>query len=125
MKRTNLPREESWNRMHTKVAVIANKKAGGSDDHRLAEIKNALADAGLDYQFLEVAGDATAEEIATKAIQDGTKRLCACGGDGTVADVVNAILKSGKSDLTLTILPMGTANLIATEIGRASCRERV
>jgi diacylglycerol kinase (ATP) len=103
--------------MHPELAVIANKRAGGSDDQRLAEISKVLADSGLNYQLLEVAGDETAEEIATKAIRAGAKRLCACGGDGTVADVVNAILKSGKEDLILTILPMGTANLIATALG--------
>ena len=55
--------------------------------------------------FTKVRGDAVA--FATNAARQGIKLIIACGGDGTVSEVANGILSSGK-DVELGILPSGT-----------------
>jgi YegS/Rv2252/BmrU family lipid kinase len=55
--------------------------------------------------FTKKAGDAT--DIAADAARKGASFIIACGGDGTVSEVANGILSSGK-DVELGILPSGT-----------------
>src|SRR5215203_1787091 len=55
--------------------------------------------------FTEHRGDA--EALAAEAARKGEKIIIACGGDGTVSEVANGILSSGK-DVELGILPSGT-----------------
>jgi len=55
-----------------------------------------------------------ARSIARQAIARGFKQIIAAGGDGTIHDVVNGM---GGSSATLGILPMGTMNVFAAELG--------
>ncbi len=55
--------------------------------------------------FTEAPGDAAI--LATEAARKGASLIIACGGDGTVSEVANGILSSGK-DVELGILPSGT-----------------
>lgn len=55
--------------------------------------------------FTQKAGDAA--ELASEAARKGVKFIIACGGDGTISEVANGILNSGK-DVELGILPSGT-----------------
>ena len=55
--------------------------------------------------FTKVRGDAAT--LAAGAARKGTKLIIACGGDGTISEVANGILSSGK-DAELGILPSGT-----------------
>ncbi len=55
--------------------------------------------------FTKHRGDAAA--LASEAARKGAKLIVACGGDGTVSEVANGILSSGK-DVELGILPSGT-----------------
>src|ERR1041385_4232076 len=55
--------------------------------------------------FTKVRGDAAS--IAADAARKGVKFIIACGGDGTISEVANGILSSGK-DAELGILPSGT-----------------
>ena len=56
-------------------------------------------------EFTDEPGGATA--IAKRAAQQGNRFIIACGGDGTISEVANGILESGK-DAELGILPSGT-----------------
>lgn len=67
------------------------------------------------------AGDAgrMAEEMA----RAGAPLIVAAGGDGTVNEVVNGIVKAGAADRTrLGVLPTGTMNVFAAELGMAAAR---
>lgn len=64
--------------------------------------------------FTEGAGHAT--EIAAVAARKGTKLIIACGGDGTISEVANGILLSGR-DAELGILPSGTGGDFRKTIG--------
>ncbi len=58
------------------------------------------------------AGDA--RRIAAEAARDGVEVIIAAGGDGTLNEVVNGI---GNAPVRLGILPVGTMNVFATELG--------
>ena len=55
-----------------------------------------------------------AEELARSAARDGYDAVVAAGGDGTINEVVNGI---GDAAMPLGIVPLGTANVLAAELG--------
>lgn len=61
------------------------------------------------------AGDV--ERYVNEGLDSGSQSFIAAGGDGTVRDVLNAMMNSGRNDLRLAILPLGTANDLATAAG--------
>ncbi|HKS03961.1 MAG TPA: diacylglycerol kinase family protein, partial [Chthoniobacterales bacterium] len=58
-----------------------------------------------------------AELLARKAAREGYKRIVAAGGDGTINEVVNGL---AGSTAALGLLPIGTVNVFATELGLPS-----
>jgi diacylglycerol kinase (ATP) len=93
------------------TVIIGNPKAGraGREDSlkRYAEI---LRSGGLDVEVWPTERPQHATELATLA---GSRLVIAAGGDGTVNEVVNGL----ETDATLGILPLGTANVMARELG--------
>jgi YegS/Rv2252/BmrU family lipid kinase len=63
----------------------------------------------------EEAGHAT--ELAAQAVRDGADLILVLGGDGTINEVVNGMI---GSQATLGVLPGGTANVLAMELGLGS-----
>ena len=57
---------------------------------------------------------AEAEVLARKAAQEGFDKVVAAGGDGTIHAVVNGL---AGSSATLGLLPIGTVNVFALELG--------
>jgi diacylglycerol kinase (ATP) len=55
-------------------------------------------------------------DLAAEAARKGTKLIIACGGDGTISEVANGILASGK-DAELGIVPSGTGGDFRKTIG--------
>jgi diacylglycerol kinase (ATP) len=58
-----------------------------------------------------------AGELASKAVAGGCDLILAAGGDGTINEAVNGI---AGSDVLFGILPAGTANVLANEVGFSS-----
>ncbi len=56
------------------------------------------------------------EELATAAVQQGAKHVVAVGGDGTVHEVANGLLRAG-SDAVLGVVPIGSGNDFAKLVG--------
>lgn len=92
-----------------KLVLIANPVAGGG------KWKNEKADilARLNENFRVTVKETTAEingeQLAHEAIQEGAKIVVACGGDGTITEVANALC---EKDITLGVIPLGTANAL-------------
>ena len=103
-----------------KLIVIINPKSGNGDDHFRADVEKALEERGATYEIRETKPDLSGEELAKQAIAEGEREIVACGGDGTIMSVVNGIAKSqtesGQNSCTLSIIPGGTANLVATAL---------
>jgi len=91
--------------------IIGNPEAGGvryeGGLKRCAEI---LSSGGLAVEVWPTERPQHATELATLA---GSRLVVAAGGDGTVNEVVNGL----AHDATLGILPLGTVNVLARELG--------
>jgi diacylglycerol kinase (ATP) len=97
----------------TSVAVVAHarKELGGG----LGELRELLMQAGVsDPLWLEVRKSKQAPKMVRRALDAGADLVFVWGGDGTVQRSIDAL--SGK-DATIAILPAGTANLLATNLG--------
>jgi diacylglycerol kinase (ATP) len=55
-----------------------------------------------------------ARVLARRAVEEGFDKIVAAGGDGTIHEVVNGL---AGTDATLGLLPLGTMNVFATELG--------
>ena len=89
------------------LVIINPSSASGSTGEAWPAIASDLRSEFGAFQtaFTKVRGDAAS--IAADAARKGTKLIIACGGDGTISEVANGILASGK-DAELGILPSGT-----------------
>lgn len=82
---------------------------------------------GADGELLECRADEDLREAVARRIATfRPKRVVACGGDGTVAAVAAAIVQA-DAGIELAVVPMGTANVFALELGvgtelEAACR---
>lgn len=95
------------------VAVVANRRKilGGG----LGELRKALAAAGVDAPlWYEVKRSRQAPRRVRQAVERGAELVFAWGGDGMVQRCASALAGSG---VPLAILPAGTANQLATELG--------
>jgi diacylglycerol kinase (ATP) len=103
------------------ATVIINPGAGGRSVRReWPQIEKQLQEAGVsfDFEFTRSAGHAT--EIASQAIGRGCRYLVAVGGDGTVSEVVNGMLRSSSSvGSILGIVPAGTGRAFSHSLGIA------
>jgi YegS/Rv2252/BmrU family lipid kinase len=99
--------------MPKKIHVVINP-ASGQPDTILNKLNAVFHEAGVrwDVSITHASGDATRQ--AKAAIDAGTDVVCAYGGDGTVMEVAHAV-KGGE--MPMGILPGGTANLMAVELG--------
>lgn len=97
----------------TTIAVIAHarKSFGGG----LGELRRVLDGAGFSEPlWYEVAKSRQAAKCARQAMSDGADVLFVWGGDGTVQRCIDAVAGTGA---VIAILPAGTANLLATNLG--------
>ena len=64
-------------------------------------------------------GAGTAPQLAMEAVREGFDTIVAAGGDGTVNEVVNGIAQApgGLEQARLGVLPLGTINVFAKELG--------
>lgn len=96
-----------------KVAVVAHagKTLGGG----LPELRRTLAEAGVaEPLWVEVPKAKRAPKAVERVLGEGAELLLAWGGDGMVRRCINAL---GDSQVPLAIVPAGTSNLLATNLG--------
>jgi diacylglycerol kinase family enzyme len=76
-----------------------------------------LRDAGRSVELYATPGPNRAGELACSAVEAGCELILAAGGDGTINEAVNGI---AGSKVVFGVLPGGTANVLANEIGLAA-----
>ena len=100
--------------------LIHNPNAGGGGDGRRKELDDArriLAKGGIEADLAETTGPGDATEIALRAGKEGRQLVIACGGDGTLNEVVNGLARQQNGHrVPLALLPGGTANILAKEL---------
>jgi YegS/Rv2252/BmrU family lipid kinase len=98
------------------IVCIVNPKSGtGSTKYLGRSFQNYLVSKGYDLRIFPTTSLEHACELATDAAVDfDCKVVVAVGGDGTVREVAHGL---EGSDKPLLIVPAGTENLLANELG--------
>ena len=95
------------------VAVVAH--SGKTLEGGLGALRDELASAGVvDPLWFEVPKSKMAPKRVREALDAGAELVFVWGGDGMVQRCVDAVV---GSDATLAIIPAGTANLFASNLG--------
>lgn len=97
-----------------KICIIFNPKSGES--HKFFQVRPLMDIVGTFSEYgysitiktTSCAGEATT--LASESIEHGYTHIIACGGDGTINEVINAI---AETPAVLGIIPMGTENVLA------------
>ena len=96
----------------TDTIVILNPTAGNPETLRHWQESVESIARGCPIRVTSHTGEA--ERLARRAVEEGFTRIVAAGGDGTVNQVANGI---AGSNAVLGLLPMGTVNVFAIELG--------
>ena len=94
-----------------KVLVILNPAARGDRARSLKEKIQALS---LQIVVRQTSAAGDARGMAREAVGEGFQTILAAGGDGTVNEVANGV---AGSNVRFGILPVGTMNVFASELG--------
>jgi diacylglycerol kinase (ATP) len=100
-----------------KILVILNPAARGERAKNTYERIQKLPAAIV--QTTSAPGDARG--LASWGVKKGYRTVVAAGGDGTINEVVNGLV---GSDVALGILPVGTMNVFAAELGLPNSLEK-
>lgn len=99
-----------------KATLISNPKTGRYASRRrpVAELAAQLESLGVnvDLRLTSCPGDAT--EIAARVARNGSTDVIVAGGDGTINEAIQGL---AGTKARLAIIPRGTANVLARELG--------
>lgn len=104
--------------------VIYNPTAGGRRRRRLEAVIDGLSELGCAHHLLRTSRRGDAEDAARYAAENGFDLIVVAGGDGTVNEAANG-LADAVAQVPLALVPLGTANVLAAEIGLAASPKAV
>jgi YegS/Rv2252/BmrU family lipid kinase len=94
---------------------VVNPISGGRDKEVfLEELERLCRTQNMVYEVLKTRGDNDEERIEASIVSFQPNAVVACGGDGTINLVGRCLI--GHPELSLGIIPMGSANGLATEL---------
>lgn len=99
------------------TTLIYNPIAGRRPKRRERQVQEAAArlqNAGFEVKLARTSEPGTARKLARAAVTEGSELILVCGGDGTINEVINGLV---PGEVPLGILPGGTANILARELG--------
>lgn len=97
--------------------LISNPKTGRYGSRRLRPIQETvshLKSLGLDVELKLTTRPHEATEIAARAARNGSSDVIVAGGDGTINEAIQGL---AGTKARLAIIPRGTANVLARELG--------
>lgn len=100
-----------------RVALIYNPQSGQYSAQRDKSVRGALKvlhDQGIEADALETDAPGSAKNLPRVAARNGYDTVLACGGDGTVHEVLQSLV---GTDVALGVVPLGTANALAQNLG--------
>ena len=100
------------NKKH-KILVILNPAARGE---RAKALRDKIASLSHHVLVRNTSSPGDARGLASRAVSQGYGTIVAAGGDGTINEVVNGIGSAGAA-VQFGILPVGTMNVFAAELG--------
>jgi YegS/Rv2252/BmrU family lipid kinase len=109
--------------MH-RVALIYNPVSGQRPQWRAALIKRVVAvlhSAALQVKVFPTESTESVGAQAQAAIREGCDTIIVCGGDGTVHHALQSMVGTSAA---LGVIPMGTANALAADLGLPSSPEK-
>jgi YegS/Rv2252/BmrU family lipid kinase len=95
------------------IHIIINP-AAGKGESILPIINTSMKEAGIKWEALITHGPGDAIQFAKAAVKEGIDALAVYGGDGTLREAISGLI---GSEIPLAILPGGSANVMATELG--------
>jgi len=102
-----------------KIALLYNPASGTSRTRRIGQVELAagvLRSEGHDVlTFPTESSDLVSQQIE-RLLRDEFTNFIVCGGDGTVHGVLQALVEAGDQ-VTLGIIPFGSGNLLAKDLG--------
>lgn len=101
-----------------RAALIYNPASGQRPGARAARIAQAIAvlkNAGITVETIATESPSSAARQARQAADAGCDTILACGGDGTAHEVLQGLV--GLRNVALGVIPMGTANALAADLG--------
>lgn len=98
----------------TLMLIIFNPAAGRRRASRLWRVLDVMVHNGVKLELAETTHAGHARELASAAAGQGVRLVVAAGGDGTIAEVAAGL---AGSDTPLGVIPLGTANVLAHELG--------
>jgi YegS/Rv2252/BmrU family lipid kinase len=107
-----------------RVALIENPASGSVSPRRGAMVRKATAalrNAGIEVDHLTIDGPGSGSQLAREAMERGCDTILVCGGDGTVHEVLQPLVGTG---VALGVLPLGTANALAADLGLAGSPDK-
>lgn len=96
------------------MMIVFNPVAGKRRAHLLWRVLDILLEHGVRVELAETQRAGHASDLAREAALAGEPLVVAAGGDGTIAEVANGLI---GTDTRLGVIPLGTANVLAHELG--------
>jgi diacylglycerol kinase (ATP) len=106
-----------------RAALLYNPESGRQRARRRAHVEEAaqaLRAAGIDAEAIPTRAPGAGGEQALEAARAGCDLLLACGGDGTVNELLQGVMAAAAEGFTqpaLGVIPLGTGNALANDLG--------
>jgi len=85
---------------------------------RAPEVRRLLESLNYDFDWAETEGPGHGVELAREAVAQGFDPIVAAGGDGAISEIVNGMVgEDGRAGATLGVIPLGSANDYAYQLG--------
>lgn len=98
-----------------RTLIIVNPKAGQDTlPALLRKLGGAFATRGARFDICPTDYAGHASELAREAAQNGYTSVCVVGGDGSIAEAATGLV---GTDIPLSVIPRGTANQVALNLG--------